>query len=407
MNDKKHTILVVDDNPNNLRVLCDLLEKQGYRTRPEISGQGALDNVSKINPDLILLDIRMPDIDGYQVCENLKRNNKVSDIPVIFISAASEMSDIMRGFDVGGVDYITKPFEAKIVLLRVKNHLNLYATKRELIEANSALKDVQENLEETVSRKTWALSQSQKRLRELSCHIQRVREEEKRNIAKEVHDELGATLTALNFDIHWLQCGLTDAPSDIRDKVDDMSDLVKKAADSCRRIVTELRPSILDDLGLVAALDWQADDFAKRNEIPCKFTSNVDEIDIASDQAIVIFRIFQEALTNIVKHAKACNVDVIFLKTDRGVSLQVVDDGVGISNSLQLSVGDNDNLVSFDSKRESSIDPTIMIGTYGIRGMFERALSVGGTLNVESYSGSAGTRVVLFIPLEREAVRNV
>jgi formate hydrogenlyase transcriptional activator len=118
-------ILVVDDTPANLRLLTDLLAKHGYRVRPASDGALALKSVTAKIPDLILLDVSMPDMDGYEVCRRLKADEKSSRIPVIFISAFGDTHQKVAGFEAGGIDYITKPFEAEEVLVRVRTHLRL------------------------------------------------------------------------------------------------------------------------------------------------------------------------------------------------------------------------------------------------------------------------------------------
>ena len=118
-------ILVVDDTPANLRLLTELLAKHGYRVRPASDGALALKSVAAKIPDLILLDVNMPGMDGYEVCRRLKADEKNSRIPVIFISAFGDTPQKVKGFEAGGVDYITKPFEAEEVLARVRTHLQL------------------------------------------------------------------------------------------------------------------------------------------------------------------------------------------------------------------------------------------------------------------------------------------
>jgi diguanylate cyclase (GGDEF)-like protein len=127
-------IMIVDDNAPNLMVLGGLLDQAGYRVFPLRGGQAALAWLEQATPDLMLLDIRMPDLDGYEVCRRIKANPSLSDIPVIFISAADAIEDKIRGFDVGGIDYITKPFEEREVLARVQTHLQLYSLQRQLGE---------------------------------------------------------------------------------------------------------------------------------------------------------------------------------------------------------------------------------------------------------------------------------
>ncbi len=119
----KGNILIVDDVPTNLHLLAKILSKQGYKTRTAPDGQIALRSIELTPPDLILLDIMMPGMDGYTVCKELKASAKTKDIPVIFISALNETLDKVKAFEVGGIDYITKPFQELEVLARVSNQL--------------------------------------------------------------------------------------------------------------------------------------------------------------------------------------------------------------------------------------------------------------------------------------------
>ncbi len=129
-------ILIVDDTPNNLRLLSLMLTEHGYKVRKALNGSWALQAVQMVPPDLILLDIRMPDLDGYEVCRQLKANDKTSDIPVIFISALDDAMDKVLAFEVGGVDYITKPFQEQEVLARVSNHLKIQKLQQQLKTQN-------------------------------------------------------------------------------------------------------------------------------------------------------------------------------------------------------------------------------------------------------------------------------
>ncbi|TEU16795.1 MAG: response regulator [Anaerolineales bacterium] len=130
----KGNILIVDDTPANLKVLTSMLTAQGYQVRPAINGQLALKAIQEAAPDLILLDIVMPEIDGYEVCQRLKADEQTRDIPVIFISARGETEDKVKAFAVGGVDYITKPFQGEEVLARINAHLTIRNLQKSLQE---------------------------------------------------------------------------------------------------------------------------------------------------------------------------------------------------------------------------------------------------------------------------------
>jgi DNA-binding response OmpR family regulator len=145
-------ILIVDDTPNNLRFLSTTLTEQGYKVRSVTDGLMALTVAQAAKPDLILLDIMMPNLDGYEVCQRLKANEQTRDIPVIFLSALDEVIDKVKAFTVGGVDYITKPFQLDEVLARIETHLSLRAAQKEIRQLNA-------ELEQRVRQRTAQLEQ--------------------------------------------------------------------------------------------------------------------------------------------------------------------------------------------------------------------------------------------------------
>ncbi len=132
-------ILIVDDTPDNLRLLLKVLTEQGYSVRPSTSGKEAIAAAQIEPPDLILLDVKMPDIDGYELCKRLKANERTRDIPILFLTVLDDVADIVKGFELGGVDYITKPVRAGELLARVKNQAQQQQLKKQLILRNQAL----------------------------------------------------------------------------------------------------------------------------------------------------------------------------------------------------------------------------------------------------------------------------
>ncbi|MEC4984613.1 MAG: EAL domain-containing protein, partial [Oscillatoria sp. PMC 1076.18] len=159
----KEDILIVDDTLENLRLLSTMLLKQGYNVRKALNGQMALKAVETVVPDLILLDIMMPDLDGYQVCQELKQQSHTAEIPVIFLSALNEVFDKVKAFEVGGADYITKPYQFEEVLIRVQNQLALRTAKREILQLNT-------QLEKRVQERTQQLEIANVRLLEMALH---------------------------------------------------------------------------------------------------------------------------------------------------------------------------------------------------------------------------------------------
>ncbi len=142
-----NSILVVDDLPDNLRLLASMLTEHGYKVRTAPSGDRALATIQKELPDLILLDIMMPVMNGYEVCRRLKRDSKTREIPILFISALDEVADKVKGFSLGGLDYITKPFYLEEVLARVQTHLTLRKLQREFKDKNAHLQQTNDKLQ--------------------------------------------------------------------------------------------------------------------------------------------------------------------------------------------------------------------------------------------------------------------
>ncbi|HEY3875905.1 MAG TPA: sensor histidine kinase [Candidatus Kapabacteria bacterium] len=218
---------------------------------------------------------------------------------------------------------------------------------------------------------------SRERLRELSAHIQVMQEEERIRIAREVHDELGQSLTALKMDLSMLRKTVPERV-DIERRIHSMNDVLNGTIRSVQRISSELRPSVLDDLGLAAAIEWQAREFEKRSGLCCSILLPTTDMSINASQATALFRVFQEALTNVARHANARTVDVELLELYgedvSAVRLRVHDDGVGFDEA-QMTSGHS----------------------LGLMGMRERAALAGGTFEMESAPG-AGMTVIVTMP---------
>jgi len=216
------------------------------------------------------------------------------------------------------------------------------------------------------------IRRSREQLSSLSAHIESVKERERTSIAREIHDDLGGTLTAIKIELIRLGKDLAPGTELALQHLRSTEALVDSALDTARRISTELRPGILD-LGIVAAIEWQSAEFQKRMDIPCLVTCAHEEIPLEDGISIALFRIFQETLTNVAKHAGASQVEVKLDASGDRVSLVVNDNGCGLANADL-------------SKRNA----------FGIRGMQERALRLGGKASV--YRTSGGTTVMVSVP---------
>ncbi len=220
------------------------------------------------------------------------------------------------------------------------------------------------------------LEQSREQLRNLYTHLQSVREKERTSIARELHDELGQLLTALNTDLIMLQRKIPEEEVALVKKTDAMVKLIDMTMNTLKRIYMDLRPGMLDHLGLIDAIRWQVEEFRKRSAIRCTIITEPDEIDLDLELSTTIFRIFQETLTNILRHAEATSVHVRLKKTKKFIDLVVRDDGKGIG--------------------EEELTKTNSFGLLGIR---ERAIALGGTAEISGQKGR-GTTVKVRIPLK-------
>ena len=180
----KATILIVDDNPENLNLLTSLLREHGYDVRPAISGTLAINTARQERPELILLDVKMPEMDGYEVCRQLKADERTREIPVVFLSGLGEAIDKVRAFSVGGVDYITKPFQFEEVLARVGTHISLRSMQKHLEQVNEQLRSSHEELERRVEERTAEIVAVNERLQEEIIERQRQEEEARRHQEK-------------------------------------------------------------------------------------------------------------------------------------------------------------------------------------------------------------------------------
>jgi PAS domain S-box-containing protein len=258
---------------------------------------------------------------------------------------------------------------------RVDGYIMVCRDVTERLKAEAKLRQFNEELERQVEEKTTELTLSNIELRDLTSRLQRVREEERRAIAREIHDELGQQLTGLKMDLFWIAKRLDGAASDqARQKLRNTMSLLDETIQTVRRIATDLRPSILDDLGLIAAIEWQSQEFEKRAGIRTVFESTIPDMEFPPDIAIGMFRICQESLTNVARHASASRVFITLDPAEGGVCMTVADDGKGL-------------------------DPQKVGGkTLGLVGMKERALMMGGRLEIGN-GETKGFRLAVTVPL--------
>jgi PAS domain S-box-containing protein len=216
-------------------------------------------------------------------------------------------------------------------------------------------------------------------LRALSARLHSAREEEGARIAREIHDELGGILTGLKWDLEKIDKTLNNTSdgsrlSEVHNRISSMTGLIETTINAVRRIASELRPGVLDDLGLVAAVEWQIEQFQARSGLKCHWTNNAGDIELSRERATAVFRILQEILTNVLRHAGAANLYVKLGRNRNYFEMEVEDDGRGITeNQMRNS------------------------GSLGLLGMRERALLVGGEVSITGKEGG-GTIVLVRVP---------
>jgi PAS domain S-box-containing protein len=245
-------------------------------------------------------------------------------------------------------------------------------------QSRIAVSDITERVQaEEVRHESERLARSTEQLRELSARLQAVREEERTRISRAIHDELGQTLTGLKMDVAWLQSHLDPPQPALLAKTQAMSDLIDNTIQTVRRISTELRPGILD-LGLVATIEWQLQEFQSRTGIESKLIGLPEETALDADGSTTAFRILQEILTNVVRHAQASQIEVTLEETPALLTLEVRDNGRGITES--------------EIHNPKSI---------GLLGMQERARLRGGDVHLHGSPGR-GTTVIVRLPLSND-----
>ena len=265
-------------------------------------------------------------------------------------------------------DLVHRAKDKKLIPVEINSHLFLYNEKPMVL---SIARDITERKQAEEK-----LKRTSKLLRELATHLQSVREEERTMIAQEIHDELGQVLTALKIHIALLANKLNTNQEPLKKKINSLSDMIDASVESVQKISSKLRPGILDELGLIAAIEWQSGEFEKLTNIKCSLILPREEIKLEKNKSTAIFRILQEALTNIARHSQATQAVVSLLPHQSDISLEILDNGIGIT---QEQIRDFKSL--------------------GIHGMEERAMVFGGHVYIEGIAGK-GTTVKVEIPID-------
>lgn len=314
-------VLLVNDDAASLLALESLLNSNGgYKVITARSGEEALREVLNNDFAVILLDVSMPGMDGFETAEAIHSHPRSASVPIIFITAhyADEMHRL-KAYQKGAVDYLFTPIIPQILQTKVsvfvelaRNNLQLKKQKLELEKLNEDLQQQRQlDLEHINERKQAeeALRQSQEELRQLASYQERIKEDERKRIAREIHDELGQNLLALRIDIAMLHARTGNTHPKLNKKVHAVLEHIDSTMKAMRAIINNLRPTVLD-LGLNAAIEWQVKEFQRRTGIACELVMPEAEVVVDDNRATALFRILQESLNNVFRHARATRAKI-------------------------------------------------------------------------------------------------
>ena len=383
--DSPPTVLAVDDNDAIRYSLTRYLREAGYDVIEARTGMEAL-NLARRDPALITLDINLPDIDGFDVCRRLKNDPATSEIPILHISASCvESAHRVRGLEGGADAYLSEPIDRQELLATVKALLRMRQAQREArrqaaeaVKAKEELSKLNENLESRVRERTAELNAANDSLRELSARLLQLRDEERRRLARELHDSVGQMLAAIAMNIATVRS--TPLVADAAKAASENEILVQQVSDEIRTISHLLHPPLLDEVGLASALRWYVEGFSKRSKIAVDLEIEPKFRRLPSEMEIAIFRIVQECLTNVHRHSGSHTAQVRITYEDGRVRVVIQDSGKGIPLAEQHALKSAGRM------------------GVGFRGMRERITQLGGALELQS--GEKGTVVTCSMPAQ-------
>jgi PAS domain S-box-containing protein len=490
--EKLPSLLIVDDRKENLLLLEAITKHIKVNLIKALSGVEALEKTQGVELALAIIDVRMPEMDGYELAMSLNKDRLGDKVPVIFLTAEYfNEAEVSKGYDSGAVDYIFKPINRQILLSKIRVFLDLFGQRQTIIrnatqlgkyaddltESNFSLRKSEEKYRNYIdhapdgvfvmdesghflevndavcritgylkkellrmsvldmlreesqeelkiqfinvpksgslkadlafihkngSNRWWSLNavvmdeklllaftkdittrkkmeedlkSSLNQLQQLSKYMEKARESERKTIARELHDDLGQALTAVKIDLGIIKQRFADQELTLR--ISKTSDLVGETIKTVQRLTSQLRPEIIDDLGLEAAIKWYTKEFSQRNGIEIYLDMD-SEIPLSPDDSLTVFRILQESLTNIARHSKANRVEISFSNDNGVIHFKISDNGVGIKED------------GLNSKK-----------SFGIIGIKERAISLSGSCSIYSKNGE-GTVVHLTFPLNKK-----
>jgi signal transduction histidine kinase len=387
LTEHKLRVLTVDDNDALRYSLARILQDGGYHVLEARTGSEALAKASHEVPDLVTLDINLPDINGFEVCRRLRQDPSTSQIPILHISASfASPEDRARGLEGGADAYLSEPIQREELLATVSALFRLKKAEREArlyaIEANKAkedLKALNQALTLRVHERTAELEQRTAEVEELSRSLLRAQDDERRRISRELHDSTGQLLVTLKLNLALLASAENGSgqPSQTNQLIASTSAMVDEISRQLRTMSYLLHPPLLEEAGLAAAIRWYIEGLAERSNIQVRLDipSKMDRLH--RDLELTIFRIMQESLTNVHRHSQSKTALVKLVCESDRVELEISDEGKGIP------------IASGPHSRPTR--PGV-----GITGMKERVQQFGGKF--EMISSSSGTSIRATLP---------
>ncbi len=354
-------VLIADDDPTSLRYVGNLLLEHGYSVYAAGTGRLAIEIAERVRPDLILLDIRMPEPDGIATCYELKRRPRTASTPVIFLTGRDDEPSILRAFDAGGADYVVKPFQPSVLVARVRTHLELGV--------------LSQGLDQALSERTRELEAANIELRRLGVHLSLLEQAEKTRLATELHDSPMQKLALAQMQLD----GATEhpGPESAQQIVTGLA-LLREAIGELRTLQFDLSPPVLEQKGLDAALAWLADTTETRSRVQMTCTLSGRLPPLLREQSVILFQCVRELVHNLIKHSGARHGAIQLDAQGDRIELIIEDDGVGL---------DPTRLGRPESSR----------GGFGLYSVRERLAVLGGELRIESIK--PGTRIRVTLPL--------
>lgn len=346
--DDRINILMVDDDPRKLLTYEAILNELGEKLIKAHSGSEALEHLLKNDIAIVLMDVSMPELDGFELAKMIHQHPRFQNTAIIFVSGI-RLTDLdrLKGYEHGAVDYISVPVVPDLLKAKVRVFAKLYRKSRQLEMLNES--------------------------------IIRLQDEERKRIARELHDSVGQLLAAISMNNSFVEAERYRLSPDAAKRITENNRMVEEITREIRTISHLLHPPLLDEAGLASALRCYVEGFSERSRIDVKLEMPSELPRLPEEIELSIFRIVQECLTNVHRHAGSPTAAIRIVQEDSLVRVDIEDNGKGISGEKQLAFG---------AKAQTGI---------GIRGMRERLRQLNGTLEVGS--NGCGTRVTATIPI--------